>query len=183
MKRLILAVFCAVVTFVCPAQNNRVVNGSVLTAEGTPLSVAVLKAVGTELTFTPKADGTFLIQIPYFIKMVEASAEGYLTEQIEVDGSYMVFKLKVDKKYLENKAKAEEEARKASEAKAKEEAVAKLAAEKEAIEKARAEAEAARIIAEKGAANKAWAEEQARARAEAAAAKAKAEKKAGKSGK
>ena len=138
MKRLILAVFCAVVTFVCPAQNNRVVNGSVLTAEGTPLSVAVLKAVGTELTFTPKADGTFLIQIPYFIKMVEASAEGYLTEQIEVDGSYMVFKLKVDKKYLENKAKADEAARVAAFEKAKAEAVAKAKAEEDARKAAEA---------------------------------------------
>lgn len=161
MKRLILAVFCAVVTFVCPAQNNRVVNGAVFTADGAPLSAVVLKAVGTELTFTPGADGRFQIQVPYYVKMIEASAEGYLTEQAEIDGSYMVFKLKVDKKYLENKAKADEAARVAAFEKAKAEAAAQLAAEKEAIAKAKAEAAA-----------KAKAEEDARKAAEA---KAKAE--------
>ena len=172
MKRLILAVFCAVVTFVCPAQNNRVVNGAVFTADGAPLSAVVLKAVGTELAFTPGADGRFQIQVPYYVKMIEASAEGYLTEQAEIDGSYMVFKLKVDKKYLENKAKADEAARVAAIEKAKAEAAAKLAAEKDALAKAKAEAAA-----------KAKAEEDARKAAEAkakeeAAAKLAAEKEA-----
>ena len=148
MKRMILVVFCAVAALVCSAQNNRVVIGTVFTADGTPLGSAVLKAVGTELSFTPNADGKFQIQVPYYVKMIEASAEGYLTEQVEIDGSYMVFKLKVDKKYLENKAKAEEAARVAAieKAKAKEEAAAKLAAEKEALAKAKAE-ESARIAA------------------------------------
>ena len=201
MKRLILVVFCAVATIVCSAQNDRIVNGAVFTADGLPLSTAVLTAVGTELTFTPAADGKFMIQIPYYVKMLEASAEGYLAGQVEIDGSYVVFKLKVDKKYLENKAKAEEsarvaaaakakaeeaanakaaeEARKAAEAKAKEEAAAKLAAEKEAAAKAKAEAEAkvrAEELAKKEAAAKAKAEEAARIAAEKeAAAKAKAE--------
>ena len=166
MRRLILVVFCAVVAIVCSAQNNRIVNGAVFTIDGIPLSTAVLKAVGTEHTFTPRADGTFQIQVPYYVKSMEASAEGYLTEQVEIDGSYMVFKLKVDKKYQDKKAKAEEaasvaafektkaeeaakvkadeDARKVAEAKAKSEAAAKLAAEKEAIAKAKA-AEAAKV--------------------------------------
>ena len=187
MKRMILVVFCAVAALVCSAQNNRVVIGTVFKADGTPLGSAVLKAVGTELTFTSKADGTFQIQVPYYVKMIEASVEGYLTEQVEIDGSYMVFKLKVDKKYLENKAKAEVAARyaaqKAAEEKAKAEEEARKAAEEkvraEALAKAKAEA-AARYAVQKAAEEKAKAEEEARkeaekkARAEAVA-KAKAE--------
>ena len=154
MKRLILAVFCAVVTFVCPAQNNRVVNGAVFTADGAPLSVAVLKAVGTELTFTPGADGRFQIQVPYYVKMIEASAEGYLTEQAEIDGSYIVFRMKIDKKYAEQKASEEKAAAEAAAAKAKAEEEARIAAEKAA--------EAKRVAEEKAAAAKAKAEAKAK---------------------
>ena len=183
MRRLMIVLFCAVATIICSAQNNRVINGTVFAADGTPLSTAVLKAIGTLDTFTTNADGSFQIQVPYYVKMLEATAEGYVSAQIEIDGSYMVFKLKVDKKYHNAKAKAEEEAREAELAKAKAEAEAKAKAEEEAriaaLEKAKAE-EAARLAAEKAAAEKAKAEEQARkvaeekARAEAEA-KAKAE--------
>ena len=81
MKRLILVMFCAVAAIVCSAQNNRIVNGVVFTAEGTPLSAVVLTAVGTELTFRPGADGKFQIQVPFYVKILEASAEGYWIEQ------------------------------------------------------------------------------------------------------
>ena len=198
MRRLILVISCALAAILCSAQNGRVVNGTVFTADGTPLSTAVLKAVGTLETFTTNADGSFQIQVPYYVKMLEATAEGYVSAQVEIDGSYMVFKLKVDKKYHNAKAKAEEEAREAELAKAEE--AARLAAEKAAAEKAKAEEqarkaaeekakadslarakaeEAARIAAEKAAAEKAKAEEAARIAAEKAAAeKAKAEEQA-----
>ena len=183
MRRLVLVVFCAVVAIICSAQNDRIVKGAVFATDGTPLSAVVLKVVGTEQTFTSKDDGTFQVQVPYYVKMIEASAEGYLTEQVEVDGSYMIFKLKVDKKYLENKAKAEEAARVAESEKAKAEEAAKAKAEEEArkVAEAKAKAEAAaKSAAEKEAIAKAKAEEAAKAKAEeearkVAEAKAKAE--------
>ena len=169
MRRLILAISCVLAAMICSAQNGRVVIGTVFTDDGTPLSTAVLKAVGTLDTFTTNADGSFKIQVPYYVKMLEATAEGYVSAQLEIDGSYMVFKLKVDKKYHNAKAKAEEEAREAELAKAKAEAEAKAKAEEAAriaaFEKAKAE-EAARIAAEKAAAEKAKAEELARKAAE-----------------
>ena len=58
MRRLILVTLCAVVTFLCSAQNNRVVNGVVFTVDGTPMSGAVLRPIGTQLSCTTNADGT-----------------------------------------------------------------------------------------------------------------------------
>ena len=74
MRRLILVISCALAAILCSAQNGRVVNGTVFTADGTPLSTAVLKAVGTLETFTTNADGSFQIQVPYYVKMLEATA-------------------------------------------------------------------------------------------------------------
>ena len=204
MRRLILVTLCAVVTFLCSAQNNRVVNGVVFTVDGTPMSGAVLRPIGTQLSCTTNADGTFRIQVPYYVKMVEAYAEGFLPMQVEIDGSYMVFKLKVDKKYLNAKtkaaeaareaelqkekeaaaerAKAEEAARIAEQEKAKAAELARLAAAKEAEAKAKAEEQARKEALEKEKADslaKARAAEQARLAAEKeAAAKAKAEEQA-----
>jgi chemotaxis protein histidine kinase CheA len=125
---------------------------------------ATLKAVGSTESCSSSADGTFEIMVSPYAKKIEASKEGYISAQAEVDGSYLVFRLQVDKKYAENKAKAEEEARKAAETEK-----ARLAAEAEAarlaVEKAEQERKAAeerarieeekRIAAEKAAAEKA----------------------------
>ena len=165
MKRLMISMICAALTFVCAAQNNRAVNGAVYNDSGMPLPAATLKTVGTDLSFNVNPDGKFVIQIPYYVKYVEASLEGYISQTVEVDGSYMVFKLKVDKKYAEAKAKAEAEAKaaekKAQEEKAKAEA-ARLKAEEDARVAAQKAEEDARIAAQKAEAAKAKAEENAR---------------------
>ena len=139
---------------------------------------ATLTAIGSTASQVSGTDGTFEMMVSPYTKFVEASKEGYITAQAEVDGSYLVFKLQVDKKYAENKAKAEEEARKAAEAEkarlAEEAEVARLAAE--AAERARLEAEERKRIEEERriAAEKAAAEKAERDRL-AAEAKAKAE--------
>ena len=189
MKRLIISIICTALTFVCAAQNNRAVNGAVYDASGMPLPAATIKTVGADFSFNVNPDGKFLIQIPYYVKYIEASLEGYISQTVEIDGSYMVFKLKVDKKYAEAKAKAEAEAKaaekraqeeqaKAEAARAKAEEDARIAAEKAEAARVKAE-ENARIAAEKEAEAKAKAEEDAIIAAEKAAeAKAKAEENA-----
>ena len=125
---------------------------------------ATLTAIGSTASQVSGADGTFEMMVSPYTKFVEASKEGYIAAQAEVDGSYLVFKLQVDKKYAENKAKAEEEARKAAEAEkarlAAEAEAARLAAEKAEQERKAAEErkrieEEKRIAAEKAAAEKA----------------------------
>ena len=172
------------------AQGGRMVKGVVLDEKNTPIAGATITVVNSDVSTTTEANGVFTLVAPTYATEIEASAESYISTRLVIDGSYLMFKLKVDKAYAAAKAKAEEEARIAAEkeaaakAKAEEDAriaaekkaeAERIAAEKEAAAKAKAEEEA-RIAAEKEAAAKVKAEEEARIAAEkAAAAKAKAE--------
>ncbi len=192
----ILGVFS--LSAVAQQQNARTitVKGYVQDAEGQSLQGAVVQAVSESASTKAGADGTFQLDVTSYCKYVEASYEGYVSAQAEIDGSMIIFRLKVDKKYASNKAKAEKAAQKEAAERAKVAEAARIEAEKEAARIA-AEKEAARILAEKEAmriaaekeaarvaAEKAVAEEAARIAAEkekerlAAEAKAKAEEEA-----
>ncbi len=164
MKRFFFFVLCCVASLAVTAQNTRSARGVVFDEKGSPMEGAKLTAVGTANSVVTDADGTFDITVATYTKYVEVSKEGYHSMQLEIDGSYLIARLQVDKKYAENKAKAEEEARLA-EQKAAEAEQARIAAEKAAAEKAEQERLAAeerkrieeekRIAAEKVAAEKA----------------------------
>ena len=178
MKRIFLFLVCCFMPLALLAQNTRSAQGIVFDNNGVPMAEAKLTAVGFNSSASTGADGTFNITVSPYAKFIEVSKEGYLSVQVEIDGSYLIVRLQVDKKYAENKAKAEEEARKAAEAEkarlAEEAEAARLAAE--AAEKARLEAEERKRIEEERriAAEKAAAEKAERDRL-AAEAKAKAE--------
>ena len=178
MKRIFLFLVCCFVPLALVAQNTRSAQGIVFDQNGVPMAEAKLTTVGFNSSALSGADGTFNITVSPYAKFIEVSKEGYLPVQVEIDGSYLIVRLRVDKKYAENKAKAEEEARKAAEAEkarlAEEAEAARLAAE--AAEQARLEAEERKRIEEERriAAEKAAAEKAERDRL-AAEAKAKAE--------
>ena len=195
MKRFILltAIF-GLVSLSAVAQQQQVtlrtIKGYVFNAEGDAMPGVTVKAVADSATTKSGADGTFSIEVTQFVKFLEASYEGYVSAQAEIDGTTIIFKLQVDRKYAANKAKAEKAALKAAKIEATEKAkaaeAARLAAEKEAARLA-AEKETARLAAEREvalllakqeaerlAAEKAKAEEEARLAAE----KAKAEEEA-----
>ena len=164
MKRFLFITLCCALSLTVAAQGTRPVRGVVFDSDGTPMPNVTLTAVGSTDSKQSGADGTFEMMVSPYTKLIEASKEGFISARAEVDGSYLVFKLQVDKKYAENKAKAEEEARLAAE-KAAEAEQARIAAEKAAAEKAERERLAAeekkrleeekRIAAEKAAAEKA----------------------------
>ena len=171
-----------------PANSLRSIKGYVLNANGDALQGAVVKAVADSATATVGSDGSFVIEVTQYVKFLEASYEGYISAQAEIDGSMIIFKLQVDKKYASNKAKAEKAARKAAEIEAAERAkaaeaarivaeqeAARLAAEREAA-RLLAEREAARLVAEREAARIAAEQEIARLAAEKEAARLAAEK-------
>ncbi|MBR4029672.1 MAG: carboxypeptidase-like regulatory domain-containing protein [Alistipes sp.] len=169
MKRFILSVICVMAATAAIAQNGRVIKGSVYNENSEPIAGATIQAKGN--SFETKSDGSFMITVPSNTIEITVSAEGYLPLTLEVDGSYMVFDLEVDKKYRA----AKEKERQAAEKAAAEEAAAKEK-ERQAAEKRAAEEAAA---AEKAATEEAAAKEKARIAAEkAAAAKAKRELKA-----
>lgn len=134
MKRFILSVICVMVATAAIAQNGRVIKGSVYNENSEPIAGATIQASGN--SFETKSDGSFVITVPSNTIEITASAEGYLPLTLEIDGSYMVFDLEVDKKYRV----AKEKERQAAEKIAAEEAAAKekerQAAEKRAAEEA-----------------------------------------------
>lgn len=148
MKRFILSVICVMAATAAIAQNGRVIKGSVYNENREPIAGATIQAKGN--SFETESDGSFVITVPSNTIEITASAEGYLPLTLEVDGSYMVFDLEVDKKYRA----AKEKERQAAEKRAAEEAAA---AEKAAAEEAAAK-EKTRIAAEKVAAAKAKSE-------------------------
>ncbi len=164
MKRLLFFTLCCVIALSVVAQGTRPVRGVVFDNNGAPMSGVKLTAVGSTDSKESGADGTFEMMVSPYTKHIEASKEGYISAQAEVDGSYLVFKLQVDKKYAENKAKAEAEARLAAERAAEAER-ARIAAERAEAEKAERERlaeeerkrveEERRIAAERAAAEKA----------------------------
>ena len=181
-KRVSLLLLCCIASLTIVAQNTRLVKGVVFSDQEIPLKGATITLVGMPGSTQTDENGLFEFSVSPYAKQVEASCEGYFSKKAEIDGTYLIFKLKVDKKYAQRKAKEEEEARKAAqkeaEAKAKAEEQARIAAQKEAEAKAKAE-EQARIAAQKEAEAKAKAEEQARIAAQKEAeAKAKAEEEA-----
>ncbi|MBO7264138.1 MAG: carboxypeptidase regulatory-like domain-containing protein [Alistipes sp.] len=153
---------------ICMAQ-GRLIKGIVFDANGTPFKGATVSVEGSTESFVTTESGEFEMTVSPYVKFVVANAEGYLTSRVEIDGSFLVFRLQVDKKYLENKLRAEENARLAAEreaqAKLRAEENARLAAEREAQAKLKAE-EDARKAAEREAQAKLKAEEDARKAAE-----------------
>lgn len=141
--------------------NMRPVKGFVQDEEGRVIKNVVIKAETGE-EYSPNADGSFEIRVPFTCRSLTFSAKFYFESKMEVDGSYLLVRLKYDKA-------AEENARKEAEAKAKAEEEARAKAEKEAA-KAAERAEKERLAAEekarKEAEAKAKVEEEARARAE-----------------
>ena len=145
MKKLILTLFCAIaVISTAIAQNGKIVRGVVLDAKGVPISGATITAVGGSETTKTASDGKFSLTVATFVKEVKATAEGYIGQVSMVDGSYLMFNLKVDKAYLSAKSKAEEQAKIDEQKRAEAERAAKEkteAAKIKAAEQAKAEAQ------------------------------------------
>ena len=158
MKKYLLVLLCAISSLTALAQSGRFVNGVVFDENDSPMAGVKVVAKGGAEQVVTGPDGQFKMTVSAYTKYLEAYNEGYLMQSAEIDGSYIVFRMKIDKKYAERKAAEEKAAAEAAAAKAKAEEEARIAAEKAA--------EAKRIAEEKAAAAKAKAEEQARIEAE-----------------
>lgn len=141
MKRWFLVVVSVLFSFVASAQNNRAVRGVVFDDTRKPMEgVVILADMSGEKTETLK-DGTFQISIPQFSKKITASLDGFISHSLEVDGSYLVFTLKVDKDYAKRLA-AQRQLR-------EKEVADSLALVKKKMQKAEKERLAADVVREK----------------------------------
>jgi hypothetical protein len=120
MKRVIIAIFFTLFAIASYAQSKQTINGFVYNSEGNPIAGATVKAVGDSAEAKSAQDGSFEMQAAQHCNFVEASCEGYISAQVELTGTIVVFRLKVDKKYAQMKAREEAEAR----ARAEEERIA-----------------------------------------------------------
>jgi hypothetical protein len=177
MKRFILIVICFILASSAMAQGGRTIKGVVFNPDNTP--IANVTVFAGNVSTTTDSNGKFTIVVSSHIRELTARAEGYFPETVEIEGSYILFKLQVDKDYIAKKAAAEKQAQLEAQRRAAAEERARIEAQKRAMaeEQARIEAqkramaeEQARIEAQK----RAVAEEQARIEAEAKAAEAKA---------
>ncbi len=175
MKRLLFVLCSLILTTTSIAQNNRLIKGFVQSENGSPITGAtIISNHNNENKVKSTEDGAFEIRVSPYATHLGVTKEGYLATKVEIEGSHLLIRLKVDRHYKDSKAKADEMARIEAEKKA----AAKAKAEEMTAAKAKSD-EQARIEAEKKAAAKAKAEKQARIEAEKkAAAKAKADEQA-----
>lgn len=132
MKRLLL-LLCVMLPCFSMAQ-GRIVKGIVFGPNDTPIEgVAVCVVGSTESTTTDKG-GNFELSVSPYATFVEAKMEGFITSRTEIDGSFLMIRLKQDKKYWEEKAKAET-ARLKAEEEARIAEQKRIEAEKKLVEK------------------------------------------------
>lgn len=118
MKRFVLPLLCLLISSISVAQNQRLVKGLVQDEDGFGLVGASITSPGETATAVTGQGGAFEIRVSPYAKKIVATHEGYLSGEAEIDGSMIILRLKVDKKYAEKKAKADAEAARAAKAEA-----------------------------------------------------------------
>lgn len=141
MKHIVAAGLSALLCLSVAAQSMRTVTGSVVDSDGNPIAGAVISEKGGGELCRTGEDGKFSVSVASSVRYLTASAEMYVSTDAEVDGSFLVFRLKADQNAIRAKKEAEEQAKAAEQARLEAEMEAKAA-------EARAEAQA-RIQAEK----------------------------------
>lgn len=112
MKRLLL-LLCVMLPCFSMAQ-VRIVKGIVFGPNDTPIEGVVVCVVGSTESTTTDKGGNFELSVSPYATFVEAKMEGFITSRAEIDGSFLMIRLKQDKKKAKAETahlKAEEEAR------------------------------------------------------------------------
>ena len=170
MRRLIV-LWAAFLLSVSLYAQTRMVKGMVVGENDAPLSgVRVYTTIGEETTTGP--DGKFAFSVAFQSRHVFFELTDFFKEEKEIDCSFLLVKMRIDKEEVVRKEKAKKDAEENARKEAERQEQERLAAERAAIIAA-AKAEKERLAAEE----KARKEEEARLKAEAEA-KAKAEREA-----
>lgn len=98
------------------AQSLRIVEGCVVSEDGKPLSGAILKFADSSQTFNCDSTGKFSIKIPYNLKYVSAHHPDYTPTTIEIDGSYLILRLKYNTQKAYAKFEAQQDSLRAIDA-------------------------------------------------------------------
>ena len=91
MRKFLLLMFCSAMTLAVSAQATKTIKGKVLDAEGKPLAdVTLMTSSGEAMN---NADGSFVISVASDTKTLIARKDGYVSQELAIDGSYLEFKL------------------------------------------------------------------------------------------
>ena len=134
MKRYIILILCVITSFTSMAQSTRLVKGVVLDSDNNPLSGATVSDAYNSIVVDKT--GKFELSVDMNTRYIKACLVGYEEQTMEIDGSFLIFNLNIDKKYASEIAKAEKEAAN----KAKLEEQQRLEAEKQAAKEAESKA-------------------------------------------
>lgn len=99
MKRIAYTILFVFIHFLCSAQSDRVVKGTVIGENGIVISGAEVRAVGQGLYSKTDSDGKFVIKIPQSVEELQVVSPGYHTLTLKITESFMIFNLKLDKEY------------------------------------------------------------------------------------
>lgn len=122
------------------AQSTRLVKGVVLDSDNNPLSGATVS--DTYNSIVVDKTGKFELSVDMNTRYIKACLVGYEEQTMEIDGSYLIFNLNIDKKYASERAQAEKEAANKAKVEEKQRLEAEKRAAKEAESKAKVEEKA-----------------------------------------
>lgn len=172
-RKVLLLLILGLLPFLSYGQSGtRIVRGQVKDEAGKVVNDAVITTEIDDTVYQTNPDGTFALSVPAMSRYLFFSKHNCFDVKKEIDGSYIMVVMKLDKKAVENEKKESELAAKkeaeAAQKLAMEQARAEAEAKARAVKEAKAEADA-KAKAEKDAAAAAKAEAEARAKAEKAA--------------
>lgn len=98
MRKLAMLFFCLTVSFLSVFGQNRVIKGTVLDAEGKPVSGASVFAKGAKSGVITGKDGSFTLQVAESVKAVEITSLGFEKKEIII-GANGIVNISLDKKY------------------------------------------------------------------------------------
>lgn len=96
MKKLFLLMTLAVICALSmSAQSTKVITGAVIDKNGNPLPNALVEATGGAESVTTDADGTFRIEVPFWLKSLTAKYAGFGEKKIKLNHrNQIIFEMK-----------------------------------------------------------------------------------------
>lgn len=99
MKRNVLIFLLIIVSVVCAAQEERIVNGVVCGENHGPIFGAVVSALDLNLFTKTDSLGRFEIKLPDTVKQLQIAAPGYYTVDLAIDSPLLVCEMRLDPDY------------------------------------------------------------------------------------
>ena len=111
MKQFILLTISLLLTMTAVGQNSRLVKGYVQDEDGEPLAGAIIKSESDGIQVTSGNNGAFEMRVSPYTRYLIVSREEYLTERVEIDGTYIIVRLSFDAGYAQRLADQKERER------------------------------------------------------------------------